>query len=97
MTMQEFTALIPNDKVVLVDFSAVWCPPCKKMEPVLEQLQKEQGSKFTFVKIDGGEQTSICKELNVEGFPTFIIYKQGKQVWKKSGIVEISEFVKEIQ
>jgi hypothetical protein len=45
------------------------------------------------VKVDGGEQTDICRELKVDGFPAFIIYKGGKEVWRKQGIVEAKEFV----
>ena len=93
ITIQEYLALVPTDKTVLVDFSAVWCPPCKKMAPVLDSLVKTDGTKFVFVKIDGGQQTSICKELNVDAFPTFIIYKKGKEVWRKQGIVDPKDFV----
>jgi rhodanese-related sulfurtransferase len=93
ITMQEYLAQVPTDKTVLVDFSAVWCPPCKKMAPVLDSLIKTDGAKFVLVKIDGGQQTSICKELNVDAFPTFIIYKQGKEVWRKQGIVDAKDFV----
>jgi thiol-disulfide isomerase/thioredoxin len=94
--MEEYLASIPRDKTVLVDFSAIWCPPCKKMEPVLQTLEKEHGSKFTLLKIDGGSQTNLCKELHIDGFPTFIIYKKGNPVWRKEGLVEISEFIKEL-
>jgi rhodanese-related sulfurtransferase len=92
ITMQEYLAQIPKDKIVLVDFSAVWCAPCKKMAPVLDSLVAKHGDKFVLVKIDGGDQTNICKELNVEGFPTFMIYKQGKEVWRKQGLTEMKEF-----
>ncbi len=91
--MQEYLAQIPKDKTVLVDFSAVWCAPCKKMAPVLDSLVAKHGDKFVVVKIDGGDQTNICKELNVDGFPTFIIYKQGKEVWRKQGLTEKKEFL----
>ena len=94
MSLQEYLAQIPNDKTVLVDFSAVWCPPCKVMAPIIDSLVKTNGNQFILVKIDGGDQTEICKELKVEGFPTFIIYKQGKEVWRKEGIVEAKEFVR---
>jgi rhodanese-related sulfurtransferase len=93
MSLQEYQAQIPTDKTVLVDFSAVWCPPCKIMTPLLDSLVKTNGSRFVLVKIDGGDQTDICKALKVEGFPTFIIYKQGKEVWRKEGIIEAKEFV----
>ncbi len=94
ISLMEYMAQIPADKTVLVDFGAVWCPPCKKMAPVLDALVAKHGEQFTLVKIDGGEQTAICKELKVEGFPTFIIYKNGKEVWRKEGIVDEKEFLK---
>jgi rhodanese-related sulfurtransferase len=95
MSMQEYMAQIPVDKTVLVDFGAVWCPPCKKMSPVLDSLVKTNGSQFILVKIDGGEQAEICKELNIDGFPTFIIYKQGKETWRKQGLTAAKEFIEE--
>ena len=93
ITMQEYLAQIPTDKTVLADFGAVWCASCKKMAPVLDSLLATHGDKFVLVKIDGGDQTDICKELNVDGFPTFIIYKQGKEVWRKQGLTEMKEFI----
>lgn len=93
ITLDEFMAKIAMDKTVLVDFGAVWCPPCKKMAPVLDSLVANHGSKFNLVKIDGGQQTAICTELKVNGFPTFIIYKNGKEVWRKEGMVDENEFV----
>lgn len=93
ITLDEYLAKIPKDKTVLVDFSAVWCAPCKKMTPLIDSLVKTNGSEFVLVKVDGGDQTDICKTLQVEGFPTFIIYKQGKEVWRKEGIIESKEFV----
>lgn len=92
MTLQEYMAQIPLDKTVLVDFSAVWCPPCKKMTPLLDSLEKTNGHQFVLVKIDGGAQSAICNEMKVSGFPTFVIYKQGKEVWRKEGLVEAEEF-----
>lgn len=93
ITMQEYLAQVPTDKTVLVDFTAVWCAPCKKMAPVLDSLLALHGDKFILVKIDGGDQTDICKELNVDGFPTFVIYKQGKEVWRKQGLTDMRDFL----
>lgn len=93
ITMQEYLTQIPTDKTVLVDFTAVWCAPCKKMAPVLDSLVALHGYKFILVKIDGGDQTDICKELNVDGFPTFVIYKQRKEVWRKQGLTDMKDFL----
>jgi rhodanese-related sulfurtransferase len=93
MTLDEYMAQIPKDKTVLVDISATWCPPCKKMTPVIDSLAKTNGTQFVLVKVEGGDQSDICKALKVDNFPTFIIYKQGKEVWRKQGIMEAKEFV----
>ena len=91
ITPDEYFSQISADQTVLVDFGAEWCPPCKKMEPVLDSLQAKHGSTFHLIKIDGGEQTNLCKALGIDGFPTFIIYKNGKATWHKQGLVDIKE------
>ncbi len=97
VSMQEYQSLIPKDKIVLVDISASWCPPCKKMEPVVDSLSKTGTAAFVLVKINGGEQNSIVQELNITAFPTFIIYRNGKEYWRKSGIVSAEELIKELK
>jgi rhodanese-related sulfurtransferase len=96
ITMAAYLQQIPADKTVLVDFGAKWCPPCKKMDVVLKELQQTHGEKFLLVKIDGGTQTSLVKEMNIEEFPTFIIYKNGKPVWQKQGLLEKEEFIRQL-
>lgn len=83
MTLKEFTDMIPKDKTVLVDFSAVWCAPCQKMKPIIEQLKSE---KYLIIEIDGGSQSMLCKALKIDAFPTFIIYKNGKETTRKQGV-----------
>jgi rhodanese-related sulfurtransferase len=93
ISLQEYMALIPSGKTVLVDFSAVWCPPCKAMVPVLDSLQKMQGNNFVLLNIDGGTQINICKEIKVDAFPTFIVYKNGKEFWRKQGVTTTKELL----
>ncbi len=88
ITLQEYQSLIPLDKTVLVDIGAKWCPPCKKMKPIIDSLVAE---KFTIIKIDGGSQTDICKQLHIESFPVFIVYKNGKEVERRQGILSTQE------
>lgn len=97
LTTADYSKYIVSDIPVLIDFGAVWCPPCKKMEPVLETLQNDLRDKFKLVKIDGGINTNIMQQLNVAALPTFIIYKNGKEVWRKQGITDISEFKAQLQ
>ncbi|MBS1744349.1 MAG: thioredoxin fold domain-containing protein [Bacteroidetes bacterium] len=96
ISAEEYQSMIPSDKTVLVDFSAVWCPPCKKMAPQVDSLMKSR-PEIVFVKIDGGAQAGLCKQLSVEEFPTFIVYKQGKISWRKSGLIDISELASGLQ
>ncbi len=91
MAVDEFNAAINSNETVLVDFGAEWCPPCRMMEPVLKSLQANNGGKFKLVKVDGGNDEAILKAYNVTALPVFIIFKNGKQVWRKDGVVEEKE------
>lgn len=91
LTEQEYFSLIPIDKTVLVDVGAVWCPPCRKMNPVVDSLAKADSNLFALVKIDGSDQSQVAKTLKIDGFPTFIIYKNGKETWRKQGALEPAE------
>ena len=96
ITMKEYQRQVSVAPVVLADFSAGFCPPCRKMEPVLQQLQTDMAGKFSLLKIDAGVQTALMKEANVTEMPTFILYKNGKEVWRKQGITTLQELKKEI-
>jgi len=91
MSIDEFNNAINASKIVLVDFGAEWCPPCKQMEPVLKSLQNNNSNKFTLVKVDGGRDEELLKKYNVTALPVFILFKDGKQVWRKEGIAEEKE------
>lgn len=82
MSLSEFTASIPKDKTVLVDIGAEWCPPCKKMSPIVTELSKE----YMVIYIDGGSQMQLAKELGATAFPTFISFKDGKEFKRITGV-----------
>jgi rhodanese-related sulfurtransferase len=91
MSIEELNNAIGASKMVLLDFGAEWCPPCKKMEPVLKSLQTNHPNKFTLVKVDGGRDEDILKKYEVTALPVFIIFKDGVQVWRKEGIATEKE------
>jgi thioredoxin len=91
-SMDSYNGQIHSTSLVLVDFGAEWCPPCRKMEPVLQSFMKENSKKLTLVKMDGGIETDLMKSLNVEALPTFILYKNGKEIKRKQGLVSKEEF-----
>jgi len=89
---EAYNGQVNSTNLVLVDFGAEWCPPCRKMEPVLQSFMKENSKKLTLVKMDGGIETDLMKSLNVEALPTFILYKNGKEIKRKQGLVSKEEF-----
>jgi len=97
MNITEYNELLKSDSVTLVDFGAKWCPPCVKMEPVLKDLKNDKTVSYRFIKVDAGIHTDIQKTLNIEALPVFIIYKNGKEVWRKQGLVTKNEFIKQLR
>jgi rhodanese-related sulfurtransferase len=97
MTIEQYWAKIPKDKTILVDFGASWCPPCIKMAPVLDELVSTKDLNFLLVKVDAGIHTEIQKALNIEPIPVFIIYKEGKEVWRKQGMASKEELMKQLK
>ena len=76
---------------VLVDFTADWCGPCKSMSPILKQLKSELKDSISIIKINIDKNQPLAAKYQVKGVPTFIIFKQGKQVWRQSGMQSISQ------
>jgi len=92
MRVEDFDKTIAANKIVLVEVGADWCPPCRKMLPVLERLKQKPAAPFYFLRVDGGNDIDVMKSLNAEGLPTFILFKNGKETWRHEGLVTLEEF-----
>ena len=88
-----FNEIIHSDKPVLVDFFATWCGPCKMMTPILKDVKQAVGDAATIIKIDVDKNPQAAKEFQVQGVPTLILFKNGKAVWRQSGVVPKAELV----
>ncbi|WP_031526975.1 thioredoxin domain-containing protein [Dyadobacter crusticola] len=85
LSLDEYTASLKSDKLVLVDFGSRYCPGCKKLEPTIDSIKTEQASNVKVIKIEAYENKSLVKELGVVGLPTLILYRNNQIVWQKKG------------
>jgi thioredoxin len=96
MTLNDFNKLTSSDKLVLVDFYAEWCAPCKRMKPYLEEIAKDMNATVTVVRIDVDQHPSLMKELKIEELPVLRTYKNGTLTWEHKGFIEKEEVVKKL-
>ena len=92
MRVEDLNTTTSSNKIVLVEVGGDWCPPCRKMLPVLETLKQKPAAPFYFLRVDGANDTDVMKSLNAEGLPTFILFKNGKETWRHEGLVTLEEF-----
>ena len=85
--MSNFAELLKSKEPVLVDFSAEWCGPCKQLKPILEQVKNKVGASAKIIKIDVDKNRSTAEEFQIRSVPTLILFKDGKSVWRQSGVV----------
>ena len=91
--MGDFNSILNSGKPVLVDFFAEWCGPCKTMSPILKEVKSKLGDKATIIKVDIDKNESAAAAYHVRSVPTLILFKDGKQVWKQSGVVQANELL----
>jgi len=95
--MASFSEIINKDTPVLVDFFATWCGPCQTMGPILKDVKDTLGEGVSILKIDVDKNQALAAQFQVRGVPTFILFKNGKQVWKQSGLIQKKELVHVIE
>lgn len=95
--MASFSQIVNKEIPVLVDFKADWCGPCKMMTPILKEVKQQLKDSVSIVKIDVDKNPSIASQYQIRGVPTLMIFKDGKEVWKQSGVVQVNQLIEIIK
>ena len=95
--MKSFNELIKSEKPVLVDFFAEWCGPCKMMAPILKEVKEQLDDTVSIIKVDVDKNPQVAALYQIQGVPTMMLFKEGKILWRKSGVMPASELVQVIQ
>ncbi len=90
---KSFKELISGSQPVLVDFYATWCGPCKTMQPILEDASRKLGDKVKIIKVDVDKNPAAANSYQVKGVPTLILFKDGKILWRQSGVVQTPQLL----
>ncbi|WP_047419469.1 thioredoxin [Cellulophaga sp. Hel_I_12] len=91
--MSKFNEIIAQHKPTLIDVFATWCGPCKTMAPFFDKAKEELGDSVTALKIDLDKNPSFAAKYGVRSVPTLMLFKNGKVVWKQSGVIPAHELV----
>ena len=93
----DFPALVQDDKLLVVDFFATWCGPCKKLSPTLDEVSEEFGDRVNIVKVDVDESEDLAMTYGIRSVPSVLFFKNGQQVDKFVGALPKSEIVSKIE
>jgi len=97
MTEADYLKAINKEKMVLVDFNAVWCGPCKVLKPRVKTVVKNNAQHLELLDLDVDKNPAVAAYMNVSGIPLLILYKQGKEVWRKLGLADEAEIQQAVE
>ena len=91
--METFKEIISANQLVLVDFFATWCQPCKMMHPILEQLKAAVGDKLRIIKVDVDKHNEIAAQYRILSVPTLMLFRNGEVLYRNSGVMDKAELM----
>ena len=91
------TEVLKADKITVVDFYADWCGPCRKLGPIMEEIEQELGEKVSFTKINTDDNIEAAKKYQVSGLPTLLVFKNGEPIERIVGLMPKSSIITNIE
>ena len=95
-TNTSFDGLLADEKLVIVDFWATWCGPCRMLSPLLDEVEEEMSDKITVVKVNVDDADEIAMRYRIMSIPTLLFFKNGQLVDKSVGAMPKSTLVDKI-
>ena len=96
-TNTNFTELLQDSKLVIVDFWAVWCGPCRMLSPILDEVEAEMADQVSVVKVNVDDADEIAARFRIMSIPTLLFFKNGVQVDKTVGAMPKPALVEKIK
>lgn len=91
--METFNDVISGEGLVLVDFFATWCQPCKMMHPVLEEVKSVLGDKIRIIKVDVDKYRDTAAAYRIQSVPTLILFRKGEMLYRQSGAMSRADLL----
>ena len=91
--METFNNVINSGQLVLVDFFATWCQPCKAMHPILGQVKSVLGDRIRIIKVDVDKYGVTANQYRIQSVPTLMLFRNGEVLWRTSGVVDKAELL----
>lgn len=85
LNTESFDELIQSDTLVMIDFWAEWCGPCKMLMPFVEELAAESDGSYVVAKVNVDDNSELCERYSILGVPTLLFYKKGEQLERIGG------------
>ena len=94
--METFYDVVSGNQLVLVDFFATWCQPCKMMHPILKQVKDILGERIRIIKIDVDTHNTLSQKYQIQSVPTLMLFRKGEVLWRTSGVIQKAELLSTI-
>lgn len=94
--METFYDVVAGNQLVLVDFFATWCQPCKMMHPILKQVKDVLGDRIRIIKIDVDTHSALASKYQIQSVPTLMLFRKGEVLWRTSGVMQKAELLSTI-
>lgn len=94
--METFYDVVTGNQLILVDFFATWCQPCKMMHPILKQVKDVLGDRIRIIKIDVDTHSVLSQKYQIQSVPTLMLFRNGEVLWRTSGVMQKAELLSTI-